>query len=104
MLAVSQGGATKLWIYRRGKKIYFARRYFVNRALGRLAEEFTVEVEKCRLLPFGRDDLAAKVEWVAETYGDGFGVDILSFEENDDIEQCIPVKTTGLGKHFVCVF
>ena len=72
--------------------------------LGRLAEEFTVEVEECRLLSFGRDDLAAKVEWVAENYGDGFGVDVLSFEENDDIEQCIPVKTTGLGKHFVCVY
>jgi hypothetical protein len=28
------------------------------------------------------------------------GFDVLSFDENDDTEQFVEVKTTGLGKHF----
>ena len=47
-----------------------------------------------------REDLAAKVEWVAVTCGDGVGFDVLSFDEGDDSERFIEVKTTGLGKHF----
>jgi hypothetical protein len=31
---------------------------------------------------------------------DGVGFDILSFDEADDSERFIEVKTTGLGKHF----
>ena len=46
----------------------------------------------------GGDDLAAKVEWVAETCGDGLGFDVLSFDEADDSERFIEVKTTGLGQ------
>ena len=34
------------------------------------------------------------------TCGDGVGFDVLSFDETDDSEQFIEVKTTGLGKHF----
>jgi hypothetical protein len=90
----------KPWLSRRAKKIDFARRDAANRILGRLGEEFTVAVEKQRLLALGRDNLAAKVEWVAETCGDGVGFDVLSFNENDDSEQYIEVKTTGLGKYF----
>ena len=48
----------------------------------------------------GRDDLADQVEWVAEAWGDGVGFDVLSFDEGDDSERYIEVKTTGLGKHF----
>jgi hypothetical protein len=47
-----------------------------------------------------RDDPPAKLEWVAVTCEDGIGIDVLSFDENDDTEQSIEVKTTGLGKHF----
>jgi hypothetical protein len=72
----------------------------MNRQLGRLGEEFAVEVEKRRLLFYERDDLAAKVEWMAVTCGDGLGFDVLSFDEDDGSEQFIEVKTTGLGKHF----
>jgi hypothetical protein len=72
----------------------------MNRLLGHLGERFAVEVEKRRLLSFGRDDLASKVEWVAVTCGDGMGFDVLSFDESSDSEQFIEVKTTGLGKHF----
>jgi len=90
----------KPWMSRRGKKIDFARRDAMNRHLGQLGEEFTVAVEKPKLLSFGRDDLAAKVEWVSKDYGDGVGFDVLSFDELDDSEQFTEVKTTGLGKHF----
>ena len=72
----------------------------MNRHLGQLGEKFAVEVEKRRLMGYGRDDLAAKVEWVAMTCGDGVGFDVLSFDEADDSEWWIEVKTTGLGKHF----
>ena len=93
-------GDEKPWLSRKGRKIDFARRDAMNRHLGQLGEEFAVEVEKRRLLFHGRDDLAAKVEWVAETCGDGLGFDVLSFDEGDDSERYIEVKTTGLGKHF----
>jgi hypothetical protein len=93
-------GEEKPWLSRRGKRLDFARRDAANRALGKLGEEFTVAVERRRLASFGRDDLAAKVEWVAVTCGDGVGFDVLSFDENDDSERYIEVKTTGLGKHF----
>src|SRR5262249_32894109 len=53
-----------------------------------------------RLRSAGRDDLAAKVEWVARTCADGVGFDVLSFDANDESERWIEVKTTGLGKHF----
>jgi hypothetical protein len=94
------GGDERPWLSRRGKKIDFARRDAANRLLGQLGEGFAVEVEKRRLLHFGRDDLAAKVEWVAQTCGDGVGFDVLSFDESSDGEKFIKVKTTGLGKHF----
>jgi hypothetical protein len=48
----------------------------------------------------GRDDLAKRVEWVAQTIGDGLGFDVPSFNEVDESELLIEVKTTGLGKYF----
>lgn len=59
-----------------------------------------VALERLRLAAAGRDDLAVKVEWVAETVGDGLGFDVLSFDDADDAERLIEVKTTGLGKSF----
>ena len=41
----------------------------------------------------GRKDLAAKVEWVADRVGDGFGYDIVSFAD-DGTPVFIEVKTT----------
>ncbi len=72
----------------------------VHEQLSRLGEQFAVEVERRRLLSVGRDDLASRVEWVAETCGDGVGFDVLSFDGADDSECWIEVKTTGLGKYF----
>lgn len=59
-----------------------------------------VAVERSRLLELGRDDLASRVEWVSQAIGDGLGFDVLSFDEADDSERLIEVKTTGLGKYF----
>ena len=46
-----------------------------------------------------RPDLARKVEWIADTRGDGVGYDIASFN-SDESPRLIEVKTTGLGKYF----
>jgi hypothetical protein len=88
------------WRSRKGQKIDFVRRDASNRRLGRLGEEFAVELERRRLTGYGRDDLAKKVEWVSDTSGDGLGFDVLSFDEVDDSERLIEVKTTKMGKYF----
>ncbi len=90
----------KPWLSRRGRKIDFVRRDAFNRQLGQLGEQFAIEIERQRLITAGREDLAVKVEWIAQTCGDGVGFDVLSFDEGDDSERFIEVKTTGLGKHF----
>jgi hypothetical protein len=90
----------KPWLSRRGRRIDFAQRDAENRRLARLGEEFVVVIERHRLRLAGRDDLAQRVGWVAQTVGDGLGYDVLSFEELDEKEKLIEVKTTGLGKFF----
>jgi Domain of unknown function (DUF3883) len=92
--------AAKPWLSRKGRRIDFARRDALNRHLGRLGEQFVVWLERQRLLAAGRDDLSRRVEWVADTLGDGLGFDVLSFDEVDDSERLVEVKTTGLGKFF----
>ena len=88
------------WRSRQGRKIDFVRRDASNRRLGRLGEEFTVDLERRRLLSQGRDDLAKKVEWISDSAGDGVGYDVLSFDEADDSERFVEVKTTTQGKYF----
>ncbi len=90
----------KPWLTKRVVKIDFARRDANNRGLGKLGEKFVVDVEKRRLTGTGRRDLAKKIEWVSDSIGDGLGYDILSFNETDDSERLIEVKTTGLGRFF----
>jgi hypothetical protein len=63
-----------------------------------LGEEFVVSLEPYRHRTAGRDDLAQKVQWVAQTIGDGLGFDVLSFDDADESEKLVEVKTTGLGK------
>ena len=65
-----------------------------------MGEEFVVALERHRLLLAGRDDLSRRVQWVAAEVGDGLGFDVLSFDELDESEKLIEVKTTGLGKFF----
>jgi hypothetical protein len=81
-------------------KVDFVRRDAQNRTLGRLGEEFVVELERRRLHDAaGRPDLAKQVEWTADVKGDGVGYDIASFND-DGSPRYIEVKTTGLGKAF----
>lgn len=76
----------------------YVRRDAENRRLGRLGEEWVVEFERRRLHDEEkRSDLAGKVEWTADTRGDGAGYDITSFN-SDESSRLIEVKTTGLGK------
>jgi hypothetical protein len=63
-----------------------------SRELGRQGERFVRDLEMCRLRELGREDLAARVDWVADTQGDGLGYDIRSFDGEDEI--FIEVKTT----------
>jgi hypothetical protein len=88
------------WQLRSGQRIDFVEREAANRQLGSLGEQFAVELEKRRLLNHRRDDLAQKVLWVSQSWGDGVGFDVLSFDEQDDSELWIEVKTTSLGKHW----
>jgi len=78
----------------------FVRRDAENRQLGRLGEEWVVDFERRRLHDEERrPDLAKRVEWIADTRGDGAGYDIASFNP-DASPRLIEVKTTGLGKQF----
>ncbi|HJZ58832.1 MAG TPA: DUF3883 domain-containing protein [Gemmataceae bacterium] len=90
----------KPWLSRKGRRIDFAERDARNRHLGRLGEQFVVRLEQHRLKTAGRDDLVARVKWAADELGDGLGFDVLSFDDGDDSERLIEVKTTGLGKFF----
>jgi hypothetical protein len=77
----------------------FVRRDAENRQLGRLGEEWVLDFEQRRLHEEGRADLAKRMEWIADTRGDGAGYDIASFNR-DESPRLIEVKTTGLGKQF----
>jgi len=67
-----------------------------NRSLGAAGEVFVVRFEIERLRRAGCTALAAKVERVTETQGDGLGFDVLSFETSGQ-ERFIEVKTTAYG-------
>ncbi len=68
-----------------------------NRELGLAGEEFALRFEQARLIASGREPLAAKVEHVSRTRGDGLGFDILSFEPSGE-ERFVEVKTTNFGR------
>lgn len=67
-----------------------------NRRLGLAGEHFVVAYERARLVHSGCGQLAARVEHVAQTQGDGLGFDVLSFS-NEGREKFIEVKTTRLA-------
>ena len=67
-----------------------------NQSLGKAGERLVLEYEHERLFRAGKEDLASRIEHVAETQGDSLGFDILSFE-NDGRERLIEVKTTRFG-------
>ena len=85
---------------RRAVRIDFVERDARNSQLGRQGEEWALELERRRLHDIEqRPDLSRRVEWVAQTRGDGLGYDIASYNR-DGSQRLIEVKTTGLGKHF----
>jgi hypothetical protein len=97
---IAPNHATKPWLSMRGQRIDFAERDAANRKLAKLGEQFVFNLERHRLQEEGRDDLASRVQWVSQTIGDGLGFDILSFDEVDESERVLEVKSTGLGKFF----
>lgn len=64
-----------------------------NAKLGLAGELAAVAFERQRLAALGREDLAQRVEHVAQTRGDGLGYDVLSFESNGR-KRYVEVKTT----------
>jgi hypothetical protein len=85
---------------RKARRYDFASRDAANRKLGRAGEELVLKYEKWNLEKSGRADLAARVEWVSETQGDGLGFDILSFDATTNEAVYIEVKTTNCGRDF----
>ena len=77
-------------------KVDYLKREAANAALGAAGEKFVIDYERARLVYEGRDNLAASIEHISETRGDGAGFDILSFDENGK-ERLIEVKTTRYG-------
>lgn len=78
------------------RKIDFAKRDANNRQLGRRGEEWVVALERKRLTELGRQDLAGRIDWVANRLGDGLGYDIVSFDESGS-ELLLEIKTTNAG-------
>ena len=80
-----------------GIKRDYAAREARNSSLGQAGEELVVQFEQYRLSKTGNDRLAAKVEHVSKSQGDGLGFDVLSFDTNGK-ERFIEVKTTTFAK------
>lgn len=77
----------------------FTQREARNKHLGTEGEKLIVRYEQHRLAAAGRTDLAAEVEQVSETRGDGLGYDVRSFDPAYEKELFIEVKTTRSGKY-----
>lgn len=69
-----------------------------NKSLGDAGEQFAINFERARLISFGKESLADKIEHVAITQGDSAGFDIRSYDP-DGSDRFIEVKTTKYGKH-----
>lgn len=83
-------------IERHGHHVDYARAQRNRIAIGKAGEKAVLEYEKSRLCRLGHEELARRVEWVAETQGDGLGYDIRSFDVvGGQVVDCyIEVKTT----------
>lgn len=84
------------------RKFDYAARDEANRKLGRAGEQWVVEFEQQRLTDMGSPELFQRLDWVADTQGDGAGFDILSFDDAAN-HRFIEVKTTNgnLGSSFL---
>jgi hypothetical protein len=77
--------------------VNYLEREAANRALGLEGELFVLTYERARLMAGGYDALAARVDHVSTTRGDGAGYDVLSYD-NDGRERLIEVKTTRYAR------
>lgn len=84
------------------RKFDYAARDEANRKLGRAGEQWVIEFEQQRLTGMGSPELFQRLDWVADTQGDGAGFDILSFDDETN-HRFIEVKTTNgsLGSPFL---
>jgi len=84
------------------RKFDYAARDEANRKLGRAGEQWVIEFEQQRLTDMGSPELFQRLDWVADTQGDGAGFDILSFDDAAN-HRFIEVKTTNgsLGSSFL---
>lgn len=100
----SEGAApdTDLKMHAPGKRVgrwNYVELEAMNRDLGAAGERAVLARERSLLARTGEHALAARVEHVSQTVGDGLGFDIRSFEANG-AEKLIEVKTTRLGAHW----
>ena len=65
--------------------------------LGDIGERFVYSFERHRLATQGKPELAEKIVWVSKELGDGYGYDILSFDDKGN-RMYIEVKSTTKGK------
>lgn len=78
-------------------KIDYNKQNETNKTIGDLGEIKVLEMEKEFLRDNGKEELAKKVEYTAQEYGDGYGYDIVSYDLNGS-KKFIEVKTTTSNK------
>ncbi|MDX1444396.1 MAG: DUF3883 domain-containing protein, partial [Gammaproteobacteria bacterium] len=80
-------------------EIDFRLRESYNSSLSAAGERFVMAFERARLREAGVKEKAKEVAWLSQTFGESFGYDIKSFEDNGS-ERFICVKTTNYGSRF----
>lgn len=70
-----------------------------NRNLSTAGERFVLAFERARLRESGMKDSVDRIKWQSQTFGDSFGYDILSLDQ-DGADRFICVKTTNFGHRF----
>jgi hypothetical protein len=70
-----------------------------NRNLAMSGERFVLAFERARMREAGRKGEIDRIVWQSQTFGDSFGYDILSVDD-DGNERHICVKTTNYGSRF----
>ncbi|HEX6928080.1 MAG TPA: DUF3883 domain-containing protein [Gammaproteobacteria bacterium] len=70
-----------------------------NRNLATAGERFVLAFERARLREAGMKDSVDRVAWQSQTFGDSFGYDVRSLDD-DGSERLICVKTTNFGARF----
>ena len=85
--------------HRRAGRVNFVRLEAEKRELGLAGELAVLDYEVRRLESAGKPKLAARIDHVSRSQGDGLGYDVLSFDESGK-ERFIEVKTTRRRKEW----